>query len=190
MHFLHISDKLWRYVWKPQAGTKFAHGRFFRSGALICLSFGLFDYIYSSLSFIRLQLFYPSQRRPSSQSASVTLLQDVHIELWPRIQACPKLSHDLKWQINKQQITCQTPAGKMLRVSSYQRTAGKGNEKGHFHLTRNHYLTTPCLFSPPGESVNIITYHLCLDVMQIVSDTWAVIGSVLYGTNKFSVQLN
>lgn len=68
-----------------------------------------------SLPLTPFQLFYPSQWTPSGQSASVTLLQDIQVELWPMIQAGPKLSHDLKQQINLQQITCQTPAGEDVR---------------------------------------------------------------------------
>lgn len=144
-----------------------------RSDALICLSLSLcpFDYIYSSPSFsfslssplslsFPSSYSFPSQWRPSSQSASVTLLQDVHVELWPREPGLPKtvtwFKVANKLAANYLSNTCWR---RCWEAPLTKEQLAKETRRGHFHLTRNHYLTTPCLFSAPGESVNIITYH-------------------------------
>ena len=103
---------------------------------------------------------FPSQWRPSSQSASVTLLQDVHVELWPQEPGLPKtvtwFKVANKLAANYLSNTCWR---RCWEAPLTKEQLAKETRRGHFHLTRNHYLTTPCLFSAPGESVNIITYH-------------------------------
>lgn len=90
--------RLWRFVWKPQAGVTLPMGDLFtlRTAALICLSFCGFDYIYSSASLassppLPSSYSLPLSGEPRNPSLPVTRLQDLLVELWPWSQASPKL---------------------------------------------------------------------------------------------------
>lgn len=109
----------------------------------------------------------------------------------PRSRGCLKTGTWFK-QANKLAANCLSNTCWRRHYRSPPTTDHPVQERegGCFHLTRNHCLKTPCRFSPAKESVTFMTYHLCRDVIPIVSDTWAVIGAVLCGTNKFSVGLN
>lgn len=152
---------LWRFVWKPQAGVSLPVG--VPPALPLSLFMSFLDYSCPPSS-PTLSLFPPpaipiplsGDRRTNLLRWHFYRMSSLNYDPWLRL--CPKLSHDLKLQINLLQITCQTPAGEdveslLLPRNSWWRSR---QENGAFPSDQKSLVNDPL---PLFATRRICQYH-------------------------------